>query len=574
MPPAPSEPARTPRAVWAAVALLLLLQATLLLRTARDKSDTADEAHYLAVSILQWRGNLTSNCESPALPKWGFALALRLVDGELFGDTTAKGRDPLWSRALPQTRRNLLAGRSATVAVTLLAGLLLFLCGRRLDGHGVGLLALALWALSPSVLASGSLATLDGWAAAAVALCAWLTLRLHERPGLPRALALGLGLGLGAACKVTLLGLVPVALAVLALARRREAPRAWWRPAARDALVVGLGLLAGLWAVYGFRLGTLDTASLCGKEVEGAVHTSLGPLPFSPWIEGLLQQLRHGRQGHYGYLFGRTGYTGWWWFYLAALALKTTLGAQALLLLRLLAWARRPPARARLLIDLLLLAYPLLLLAVMSAGRTQLGIKYLLPAFPLGLLALARVLPDAAAAFGGAGRALVLALLAAGAAESLRVHPHHLMFFNLWAGGPEGGPRYLVVGDDWGQDQRRLAEWQRENRPWRLHYTFFSGNPRHWGVNYENPPCEPRIGFYALHAVEVHRPKRIPSGCLDWLTVEPPDERLGYSIYLYAVSKDRIRRLEEERGRVAPFWSSAPPPSAPAAPEPDGEGEP
>ncbi len=574
MHPAEPQPERTPAAVWTAVALLLLLQAGLLLRTAWDKSDTADEAHYLAVSILQWRGNLSSNCESPALPKWGFALALRLVDGELFGDTTAKGRDPLWSRALPQTRRNLLAGRSATVAVTLLAGLLLFLSGRRLDGQGVGLLALALWVLSPSVLANGSLATLDGWAAAAVALCAWLGLRLHERPSLGRALALGLALGLGAACKVTLLGLVPVALLVLALARRRAAPAGWWRPAARDASVVGLGLLLSLWAVYGFRLDLLDTASLCGKEVEGAAHSALGPLPFTPWLEGLLKQLQHGRQGHYGYLFGRAGTTGWWWFFLAALALKTTLGAQLLALLRLSAWLRRRPSPARLLTDLLLLAYPLLLLVVMSAGRTQLGLKYILPAFPLGLLALARVLPDVAAAFGGAGRGLVLALLALGAAESLRVHPHHLMFFNLWAGGPEGGPRYLIVGDDWGQDQRRLAEWQRARRPWRLHYTFFSGNPRHWGVNYENPPCEPRIGFYALQAVEVHRPKRTPRGCLDWLTLEPPDERLGYSIYLYAVSRDRIRRLEGQRGRVKPFWSSAGPAAAPVPAAVDEEGAP
>jgi hypothetical protein len=578
MHPEEPQPAPTPPAVWTAVVLLLALQATLLLRTAWDKSDTADEAHYLGVSVLQWRGDLTSNCESPALPKWGFALALRLVDGELFGDQTAKGRDPLWSRPLPQTRRNLLAARSTTAAVTVLAGLLLFLCGRRLGGDGVGLSALALWALSPSVLASGSLATLDAWAAASVALASWLALRFFERPGLRRVLPLGLALGLGAACKVTVLGLVPVALAVLAAARRRAAPtssRLWWLRAASDGGALALGLLLGLWWVYGFRFGVLDPAVLCGKDVEGAAHGALGPLPFTPWIEGLLQQVRHGRTGHYGYLFGQAGFQGWWWFYLAALALKTTGGAQFLAGLRLLAWARRRPAVSALLTDLALLAYPLLLLAVMSAGRTQLGIKYLLPAFPLGILALARGLGDAGAAFGLAGRALFLALLVLGGAESLRVHPHHLMFFNLWAGGPEGGPRYLVVGDDWGQDQRRLAEWQRENRPWRLYYTFYSGKPRHWGVNFEQPPCAPKIGFYALQAVEVHRPKRIGRGCLDWLTVEPPDARLGYSIYLYAVSKERIRRLAAERGRGRPFWSSAMPPTGEPTPDaPDDGSEP
>ena len=76
----------------------------------------------------------------------------------------------------------------------------------------------------------------------------------------------------------------------------------------------------------------------------------------------------------------------------------TTLGAQALFALRLgAAWQARP-ARAAGLADLALLAYPLLLLVTMSAGRAQNGIKYLLPAWPLAIVWLARVLPEAARA--------------------------------------------------------------------------------------------------------------------------------------------------------------------------------
>ena len=60
-------------------------------------------------------------------------------------------------------------------------------------------------------------------------------------------------------------------------------------------------------------------------------------------------------------------------------------------------------------------------------------------------------------------------------------------------------------------------------------------------------------------ALCTHRPKRIAPGCLDWLTVEPPDARLGYSIYLYQVNRPRIERLLAARGRVEPFWRSGPP---------------
>lgn len=554
------------------VVALLALQGTLLLRTAWDKSDTADEPTYVANAYRQWRfGDLTANCESPALPKWGFAAALRLSDARMFAPGWRKGNHPLWSRPLPQTRRNLFAARSATVAVTLLAGLLLYLVARRFSLPAARL-TLLLWAFSPSVLAGGSLATLDAWAAAGVALATWAAARAFERPTVARSVLLGGALALAAACKVTTLGLVPVALALLVVALRRTSPAgARLVPTARLIAALAAGFIGVLWAVYGFRFGELRTDTLCGKTVEGLGTHAFGPLPFTPWIEGLLAQVLHGRQGHRSYLFGEVGFQGWWWFYLAALALKTTLGAQALCLLRGASWLRRRPAHAEALLDLALLAYPLLLLLVMSAGRAQNGIKYLLPAFPLAVLALGRAWDDARRAFGPLGTRAAATLALLGALESAAVHPHHLMFFNLWAGGPDGGPRYLIHGDDWGQDQRRLAEWQRQKRPWRLFYTPYNGNAHHWGVFAQAPPCEPTPGFYALHAIEVHRPKITPAGCLDWLTVEEPDERLGHSIYLYLVTRDRIRRLEGLRGKVEPFWSSArqPPPAADEA----GDGE-
>jgi len=568
--PGPLPVSRSTPRVWLLVALIALAQAGLLAHTAWDKSDTADEPTYMAVAVRQWQGDFTANCESPALPKWGFGLALRLVDAELFDPQSKRGRDPLWSRFLPETRRNLMAARSATILVTVLGGVLLFLCGRR-TSTGTGLLAQALWACSPTTLANGSLATLDAWAAAGCALVLWLGLRCYERPSATRAALLGEGLALSAACKVTTLGLVPLALLLVALAVRRESPPKAWRAALGRLLALGAGFAVTLWLVYGLSVATLRTDSLCGRPSAGLGDHDIGPLPFAPWIEGLLQQVLHGEIGHRGYLFGEVRFTGWWWFFLAALALKTTLGAQGLVGLRLAsAWRARPSSGAWR-YDLALLAYPSMLLLLMSAGRTQNGIKYLLPAWPFAVLWLARTLPEASRAFGPLGRNLTLGLALVGTAESLRVHPHHLMFFNAWAGGPEGGPRYLIHGDDWGQDQRRVAEWQREHRPWRLYYTYYNGNPHHWGVSYEEPACTPKIGFYALQAVELHRPKRSPPGCFDWLTVEPPDERLGYSIYLYEVSKARIERLGEERERVKPFWKAPPPPPSQDEDEPAGE---
>jgi hypothetical protein len=54
---------------------------------------------------------------------------------------------------------------------------------------------------------------------------------------------------------------------------------------------------------------------------------------------------------------------------------------------------------------------------------------------------------------------LLVLVLALEAAETLRVHPHELSFFNAIAGGPRGGRRLFADSNvDWGQDLARLAD--------------------------------------------------------------------------------------------------------------------
>jgi hypothetical protein len=68
------------------------------------------------------------------------------------------------------------------------------------------------------------------------------------------------------------------------------------------------------------------------------------------------------------------------------------------------------------------------------------------------------------------------------------------------------------------------------------------------------------VGVYALHAIQVHRPvlERLSPGCADWLTAEPPDERIGYSIDIYRVDAARLARLREKHNTPTPFWRGGP----------------
>jgi len=520
------------------------VQALLLVSTARDKSDTVDEDIYLPAAAILWaHHDFGVNPDSPVLPKWAFALAMRAVEPALGDTPTEMARAEnyvLWYRGRAHVERILFAARLTTITVTVLGGLLLWRVALRF-GAVPGFVAHALWCFSPAVLAAGSLATLDAWVTAFVIALTWATARYLESPRSARGAIVGLCAGLAVACKITALGAAGVAILVCAWRAARlatESGRPWVRPALAAVAVAAAGGALTLWMLYGFTVGPAGVVAVA---------------PFPAWITGALEQVGHGARGHRGYLFGETGLGGWWYFYPVALALKTTIGAQVLAVLLVIAWALRRPRGTDLLLDAALWAYPVLLIVVMSLGRTQLGLRYILPAYPLAMLWAGRTFPSLrvfGARWGPMAGALALTV---GIAGALRVHPHYLMFFNSWIGGPDNGPQYLVIGDSIGQDQKRLADWQAAQGLSSIYYTRYSGRPEYWGIAYSAPPCRPQSGVYALEAIEVHRPRRIEAGCLDWLTVEPPDERIGYSIYVYRVDRERADRLRKIETPV-PFW--------------------
>jgi len=541
------------RDAWIAL-VLALAQAILLASTAWDKSDTADESQYLAAAATLWaHGDVSYLCGAPALPRWGTALALAVADGAAVAATPRE--EPIRYVTAPRTperlRAVLFAARVPTIAVVVLGGLLLWSAACRF-GTTAAFVTHALWCLSPTVLANGSLAALDAWVAAAMCAVIWSWFRVRERPNVARAAVVGAACAAAATCKMTGLGVLPLAAYVLL-------GSAWRGGRMRLLVAASAAFVVGVWATYALSVGTVHVDAPCDAAPLGL---SFGPLPAAVWIEGVLFQFHHRTAGHLGYLAGQVGRQGWWWFYLACLAFKVTIGAQLLALLAVAAVTSRRP-RAELTMGLWLV-YPLGLVLALSASRHQGGIAFLLPAFPFAMLWCGAVTRNLVRS--PRGRIAVLACLALGAIEALRVHPDYLMFFNLWAGGPSGGPRYLVHRDDWGQDDRNLAVWQREHGVARVFFAPYGSNAARWGVVAAPVPCEPTEGVYALHAIEVHRPQfGLTPGCIDWLTVEPPDARIGFSIYLYTVDAARIARLRAARATATPFWRSGPRPEADVA---------
>ncbi len=282
-----------------------------------------------------------------------------------------------------------------------------------------------------------------------------------------------------------------------------------------------------------------DRVVLYDTRLEGLAVGLFGyarPIPLLTALKGIDQTLAHGAFGHGSYFRGHTLEPGRDFehgnphpeYYAVVMAVKNPLAWLALVALgAALALAPRG-ARAFGALGIIACAgIPLGLFLAFSAGKALLGVRYLLPLYPflalLGAQAFLRF-PRAAGA-----------LLVVAALESLWIHPHELMYYNLAAGGPARGPAITVVGDDWGQDARAVgdfyARYRREiDAAGGLVYRPYSmADPAALGLDGVKPHTGPVRGIVAVHAVDYYREAEE----FAWLREYEPFLRLGWSVYVY-----------------------------------------
>lgn len=534
---------------WAglAAALLLAAHAGLAVSSLAVKSVTNDElAHLPAGLAAVATGELRLNPEHPPLVKLLSGLAASTLHPALPLGSRAYGTGNEWAfgRAVlfasgNDPRALLFRGRLPVVALSVLGGLGVFLWSRRRFGPGGGLLSLALYAFSPTVLAHGRLVTMDAAVATGAVWTLYLAWQAQASPGgggLRRRLVLsaaaGLALGLTLGAKFSGLILLPaLGLADLGAAGVRG------RDAWRDRLA--------RWSVL------LPVAALAVE----ALYLGSGGL--ARYVHDLGHLYRENDPDALYYLAGRFRRGRFPEYFLVALAVKTSLaGLVAMaggLALAVRALLRRLPRRRD---DLYLWLPALLWLAFHSAFALDLGVRYVLPLYALLFVLAGGLVPALETAFGGARGeparprlalalppALAVSLALVQLSTALAAHPDYLPYFNRLAGGARGGVYWLDDSNlDWGQDLARLAPWlaARGVGPVRLLY-YGAGVPAAYGVQREPvAPSDwlrgPRPGDYVISAEYLIRGLReadATGAASDWLRRYAPSGVLGGTLYLY-----------------------------------------
>ncbi|MDX3357099.1 glycosyltransferase family 39 protein [Streptomyces sp. ME01-24h] len=539
----PSPASRHRRALYAlAVAALLAQMAFAMVTTAVQQSPTIDEPVYVGTATVYLREHsLRFNPEHPPLGKLvvaaGLAFAHPRLDPAFEGNQTELGRSVLYASG-NDPRVLMAAARLPVIALTLLFGLVVLALARDLTGPAGGLLALALYAFSPDVIAHGSLATLDVPAAGFLLTATWALWRARERPRRHLPLA-GAALGAALATRMSTLPAVPVLLLAAALSVWHADGRGAGRPATarslRRAAVAagGVGVLAVavVWASY---LVVDPRLRWTAPDTLPALHGLRGlavdalPLP-KAYRDGMAVQFGFEDASFEGFLFGRH-YRGALWYYLpAAVLVKTPLGMLALWLAgtaALLALPRLRPAA------LYLLVPPAVLTAAAMTGSRDFGVRYVifLPMFGAVAAACVTALRRRWAGMAAAALAVFVAV------SSLRTFPYYLPYSNEAFGGTS--KTHLRLHDsnvDWGQDLGRLADRLRERHPGEQVWLVYKGSgvPAHYGIHAADPREVPEDRVHGLLVVSDSAVAKAEGSLAALIAGSEPIDEVGHSITIY-----------------------------------------
>ena len=520
--------------------LLALLggMAFAMVTTAVQQSPTIDEPVYVgAGEVYAQQHSLRYNPEHPPLAKLLMAAGLAFDDARLDpaypGDQTQLGRHLLYETGNNPFRLMLLA-RLPIILLTLAFGLVVYGFARDLAGAWGGVVALALYAFSPDVIAHGSLATLDVATAGLLLTTFWMLWRSRKRPRLYLPLA-GVALGAALATRMSALPAVPLVLLLSLLSPAVVAkPARWWRDLGlRILAAIGVGLIATavVWLVYlavDPRLRWVAPAGL--PHPGGLTGLAVDLLPFpKAYRDGMLIQFQFESRSFNGFLLGRAYRGALWYYQPVALTIKTPLGMLALWLAGAVTMLVQPALRR---------AAPYLLLpaavlfAVAMTGARDYGTRYVIfmPIFGAvvaGTVVLIRVRWAWIA---------TAALVGFVAVSSALTFPYYLPYSNEAFGGT--AKTHLNLHDsnvDWGQDLGRLGTRLRDKYPGQPVWLVYKGAgvPGYYGIDGRNPLAVPADQVHGLLVVSDSSVALAKGPLKALIDTSTEIDSVGYSITIY-----------------------------------------
>lgn len=496
------------------VVLLLAVMGGELVLSAREQSQTFDEAAHIFAGYRYWKNfDFAANPEHPPLVKLVATLPLlrlplrvpvSLPDVDFKMVEYAAGREFLYGN---NAKRMLGRARIAAAGFTLCLALAVFLVAYSMWSAGPAFLALTLFVFEPNFLAHGALVTTDIGVTLGIFLGVASFFFYVKKPTALRLALAGLAAGICLSTKHSGVLLFPmlVCLAVAELLPIRDRASGKFAPElvrralghlASLAVIAAISLVV-LWSMYGFRYaarpdGQRVTPSLPEFAKNIAPFKSAIVLQIARWhllpesyLFGVVDISSKGTIPTV--IFGKYYPSAQWFYFPSVFLVKCTLGFLLLCCLAPLSGSLQEKRNRR---EVLFLVIPAAIyLSVAMCSGINYGIRHLLPLFPY-LISLA-----AAAAWnlslrhrGLAGA--VVALVVLHAASSLHAFPNYIPYANELWGGPAKTHKILADSNvDWGQGLVEMKQYIDRHRIKNCWFAYFGSLIV--DVSYYGIPCKP-----------------------------------------------------------------------------------
>lgn len=571
---------------WERPLLVLIVSGALWLQCigAWQDSQTTDEAAHLGAGASYWAtGNFQLNPEHPPLIKLLAAAPVFLIPG-----VQVPLESPNWKNAdqwnfgaeflyanfeeLDAAKVILFFARLPMILVWLVLGCVIIYLARKRWGPVGGLLSATFYAYDPTLLGHGHLVTTDLGVSLLYFTTIWAFDHFWRQPSwkwltITELLFAG---ALLAKFSALLLWFVLPVLATLRVVtvHTRLTWTWWWRLI--GVMIVATPIL--IWSMYGFEIKRIDADPRIDQLwrerqelidqgileqqtdlVQKLVRWTDPATPSGAWLSdfltteipgysylrGVFSTLTHNYVGHSAYLLGQVNMLGWWYYFPIAFAVKMPIVTLAMLLAALgfaiFFWRRDRTSWFEISIG----AFPFVLyLGWSMLGHINIGIRHIFPLFPFLFFwigSLARPWP-----IGFRWQPLLLSVAMLGIiSTSLLAWPHTIGYFNAFAGGTNGGHRYVLDSNlDWNQDIWRLRDWLEQEKPDAYHLSLFGSIPRKrlFPDAIAIPTDEQiRAGLDPAGKLIIISAGQLwnVDGPYHWLQPREPDLRLGSSILIF-----------------------------------------
>ena len=555
--PMPRSPARLTLATVIPALLLLayLAQCAWFIGT---QSLTVDEPMDIMAGLEQWRtgqysGGIAWNDHPPLARQLSTLLAINPKFQIINAPPNVPETYPTGTRktVLPDPESMAWHTRPMDAMLGAILGVLLWLAARSLYSTAAANFVLALFAFSPSLIAHFSLGGKNDGAVTLMAFAtAFQLFRWRRNPSRWQTALLGLVLGGLLVSKASALPLFTIAIAIVLMftpegftARFKQ----WnWRQASA-AVVISFLVVFG---IYRFHVSTVrlevrahrvGVASLSIPNRPDPIlydpsrkaNISL-PIPAYEYIQGVLFQLRHEKDGHPAFLLGRSYVGGSKAYFPVAIALKWPI---VVLLLALASAVMSTLRRVWLPRDFLLWAvFPAVYFAIAEFGRINIGERHILPVYPFVLL-----LCGSLWALTKRHRTIWMLLLLAvvvNAADTLRYAPDYLSYFTPVVRPAHSFELLSDSNVDWGSGLIALRNYEREHPDETIHLAYCGTvDPALYGVHgIPLMPNQPVSGTVIVSANYLSG-QALPDGPdgYHWVLQYPRKAILNHSLYVFEV---------------------------------------